>query len=31
MITLEPAAFEIVDNIIWKAGMKSLFCVVCLF
>lgn len=31
MIILEPSAFEIVNNIVWKAGMKSLLCVVCLF
>lgn len=30
MITSEPAAFETADNV-WKAGMKSLFCIVCLF
>lgn len=31
MITSEPAACEIEDNIVWKAGMKSLFCIACLF
>lgn len=31
MITSEPAAFETEDNILWKVGMKSLFCTVCLF
>lgn len=30
MITLEPADIETADNV-WKAAVKSLFCVVCLF